>query len=194
MRATTPSGSASRRALHAAIDVMIVAGTLTQNGTGAAQGLRPDAGAALRHLDGSCANGAATTTILLGGARLRPIVPVDIYVPGCRDRRGAALRRAAAAEENPPHRNDRAIRRARDMRIENLRSRPPLAERSPTTTRVSGEATWRTKEFGEIRVRLVDYSPVTWPITGATRAHHLLRRWRTGHRSQGGRSFTLSPA
>ena len=33
-----------------------------------------------------------------------------------------------------------------------------------------GTATWRTRKFGDIRVRMVDYSPATWPTIGATRA------------------------
>ena len=66
-------------------DVMIVAGTLTNKmAPGAAQGLRPDAGAALRHLDGSCANGGGyyhySYAVVRGCDR---IVPVDVYVPGC---------------------------------------------------------------------------------------------------------------
>jgi NADH:ubiquinone oxidoreductase subunit B-like Fe-S oxidoreductase len=66
-------------------DVMIVAGTLDeQDGAGSAQGLRPDAGAALRHLMGSCANGGGyyhySYSVVRGCDR---IVPVDIYVPGC---------------------------------------------------------------------------------------------------------------
>ena len=54
-------------------DLMIVAGTLCNNGAGAAQGLRPDGRAALGHLDGLLRQrAAATTTTAIGGARLRP--------------------------------------------------------------------------------------------------------------------------
>jgi len=47
------------------------------------------------------------------------------------------------------------------MRIENLPFQTTdWLSVSPTTHKGdAGEAVWRTKEFGEIRVRLVDYSP-----------------------------------
>ena len=55
-------------------DVMIVAGTLTNKmAPGPAQGLRPDAGAALRHLHGQLRQRRRLLPLfLLRGARLRP--------------------------------------------------------------------------------------------------------------------------
>ncbi len=66
-------------------DVMIVAGTLVNKmAPGAAQGLRPDARAALGHLDGFLRQWRRLLPLFLcGGARLRPDRAVDIYVPGC---------------------------------------------------------------------------------------------------------------
>ena len=50
---------------------------------------------------------------LFGGARLRPHRAGRHLRAGLpADGRGAALRRAAAAEEDPPHRHDRALRRS----------------------------------------------------------------------------------
>src|SRR5215831_8487669 len=83
-----------------------------QDGAGAAQGLRPDAGAALRDLHGLVRQRRRLLPLFLfGRPRLRPHRPGRHLRAGLSaDRRGAALRRAAAAEEDPPHRHDRAVR------------------------------------------------------------------------------------
>jgi NADH-quinone oxidoreductase subunit B len=90
-----------------------------QDGAGAAQGLRPDAGAALRDLDGLCANGGGyyhySYSVVRGCDR---IVPVDIYVPAARPRprrcctafcscrrRSAAPARSSAGRAGPMRRN-----------------------------------------------------------------------------------------
>ena len=94
-------------------DVMIVAGTLTNKMAPAlAQGLRPDAGAALCHLDGLMRQWRRLLPLFLfGSSRLRPHRPCRYLRAGLSaDRRGAALRGADAAEKNPPHRDDRTVR------------------------------------------------------------------------------------
>ena len=60
---------------------------------------------------GSCANGGGyyhySYSVVRGCDR---IVPVDIYVPGCPPTAEALLYGvAAAAEENPPHRQNRTL-------------------------------------------------------------------------------------
>src|SRR5215469_15222127 len=82
-----------------------------QNGARAAQGLRSDAGAALRHLHGLVRQRRWLLSLFLfGRAWLRPHRAgrhLRSRLPA--DRRSAALRRVVAAEEDPPHRHDRAL-------------------------------------------------------------------------------------
>ena len=98
-------------------DVMIVAGTLTNK---MAPALRKvyDQMPEPRYVIsmGSCANGGGyyhySYSVVRGCDR---IVPIDIYVPGLpSDGGSAALRRAASAEENPPHRHHRALNQRPD--------------------------------------------------------------------------------
>src|SRR3954469_21335338 len=81
------------------------------------------------------------------------------------------------------------------MRIENLPFQTTdWLSVSPTTHKGdTGEATWRTREFGEIRVRLVDYSPGYVADHWCSKGHILLcgdGEMRTD--LQDGRSFRLA--
>src|SRR5580704_15881287 len=82
-----------------------------QDGAGLAQGLRPDGRAALGHLDGLLRQWRwLLPLLLLGSAGLRPHRAGRYLRAGLSaHRRGAAVRRAAAAEENPPDRDDRTL-------------------------------------------------------------------------------------
>src|SRR5262249_52760458 len=75
---------------------------------------RPDARAALRHLDGLLRQRRRLLSLQLQrGARLRPHRPGRHLRAGLSaDRRSTALRRAAPAEEDPPHRDDRTVSEA----------------------------------------------------------------------------------
>src|SRR5215831_12072578 len=83
-----------------------------QDGACAAQGLRPDAGAALRDLDGLVRQWWRLLPLFLfGGARLRPHRADRHLCPWLSaDRGSAALRRAASAKEDSAHRDDRTLK------------------------------------------------------------------------------------
>src|SRR6267142_4580704 len=85
--------------------------TYEQDGSRAAQGLRPDAGAALCDLDGVVRQWRRLLSLLvLGGAWLRPRRPrrrLRAQLPA--DGGSASLRRDAAAEKDSAHRHDRAL-------------------------------------------------------------------------------------
>src|SRR6266446_4707523 len=82
-----------------------------QDGARFAQGLRPNAGAALRHFDGVVRQRRRLLPLLIfGRAWLRPYRAGRYLRPRLpTDRRGTALRRVVAAKEDPPHRHDRAL-------------------------------------------------------------------------------------
>ena len=65
----------------------------------------------------------------------------------------------------------------------------------PTThTGEAGNATWRTREFGDIRVRMVDYSPGYVSDHWCQKGHILLCLDGELHTELAdGRSFTLTP-
>ena len=59
----------------------------------------------------------------------------------------------------------------------------------------TGMALWRTQIFGEIRVRMVEYSPGYTADHWCSKGPHssLSRRRTRNHRSSDGTSFTLTP-
>ncbi len=100
-------------------DEMIVAGTLTNK---MAPALRKvyDQMPEPRYVIsmGSCANGGGYLPLFVfGGARLRPYCAGRYLCAGLSaDRGGPALRRAFAAEEDPPHRYDRTLKQPKEFR------------------------------------------------------------------------------
>ena len=93
-------------------DVMIVAGTLCNKMAPALRRVYDQMSrAALRHLDGQLRQRRRLLPLqLFGGARLRPDRAgrhLRARLPA--DRRGPALRHPAAAAEDPPRRDDRAV-------------------------------------------------------------------------------------
>src|SRR5579872_1784484 len=120
--------------------------TLQQDGAGPAPGLRPDARASLRDLDGLlCEWRRLLSLFLFGRARLRSYRAGGHLRPRLSADRGSlALRRSAVAEENPAQRQDRAIvdRRCSSMapdsdrrpadRIDAAQQVAPLCQPIPT--------------------------------------------------------------
>src|SRR5471032_1920412 len=82
-----------------------------QDGAGAAQGLRPDAGTALGHLDGLLRQRRRLLSLfLLRGARLRPHRAGRRLRAGLpADGRGAVVRHHAIAEQDQAHQHHRAL-------------------------------------------------------------------------------------
>ena len=145
---------------------------------------------------GSCANGGGyyhySYSVVRGCDR---IVPVDIYVPGCPPTAEALLYGVTAvAEEDPAHRHDRALT---TMRISDI----PFGVTDWQA--VEHDQAWRRGrsdladgQFGDLRVRLVEYSAGYVANHWCQKGHilSLRRRRELVTDLQDGRSFTLSPA
>src|SRR5581483_8641575 len=121
-----------------------------QDGAGAAPRLRPDAGAALRHLHGLLRQWRRLLSLLLlGRARLRPHRAGRHLCPRLpADGRGAALWHSAAAKEDPPDRDNRALRRMEmDETLDKLGA--AIAES------IGPSITGRSTAFGELTLTAV---------------------------------------
>ena len=57
----------------------------------------------------------------------------------------------------------------------------------------TGVAYWRTRQFDNVRVRMVEYSPATWRTTGAARAISSSAWTASCTELEDGRRFVLTP-